>query len=179
VKGHSLAVEQRLLLLDLAFKMPSAAAVVVCDSRTAFGGWAASTLVPEACLRRELLFEACVLAMEDVPGVPCAGVAVDSGRYTRHVLAEERAHVEAALRQRGLLPAGGRPRLMAHVASQQHPGLQVADVVANTVHRLLRDAEPGVAPVLTGLPDALVERLRVRHVGVLDRRPGWAGEPPY
>jgi len=171
VKGHSLTVEQRLLLLDLAFKTPGAAAVVVCDSRTAFGGWAANTIVPEACLRRELLFEACVLAMEDIPGIPCAGVTVDDGRYTRNVLAEERAHVEAALRQRGLLPAGDRPRLVAHEASEQHPGLQVADVVANVVHRFLRDAD--------GLPDALVERLHVRHVGVPSLRPGWAGEPPY
>lgn len=179
VKGHALHAEQRLLLLELAFKTPSAAAVVVCDARTMLGGWAASTLVPEAMLRRELLSEACILAMEDLPRATCAGVTADGGRYTRKVLAEERTHLETVLRERGLLPQAKHPRLVAHASSQQHPGLQLADVVANTVHRLLRGAQPGVSPALVGLPEVLVERIQIRHVALPAHRPGWMGESPY
>lgn len=179
VKGHALDSKSRRLLLDLTFKTPGAAAVVVCDSRTSFGGWAASTLVPEARLRRELVVEACVLSMADVPGTPCAGVTIDGGRYTKAVLAEERAYIECVLSQLGVLTSPPHPRLVAHFPSEQHPGLQLTDVLANTVHRLLHSAEPGSAPDFSGLPDVLTERLQVRHASLTHRRPLWLGGPPY
>ncbi len=179
VKGHALDTNARQLLLDLTFKTPGAAAVVVCDSRTSLGGWAAGTIVPEPRLRRELLTEACVLAMADVPGTPCVGVTIDGGRYTKAVLSDERAHLEGVLRARGLLTAPPHPRLVAHLTSEQHPGLQLTDVLANTVHRLLRSSKPGQLPSLNGLPEALAERLQVRHVALALHRPDWAGEPPY
>lgn len=179
VKGHGLDGEERRLLLDLTFRAPGTAAVVMCDSRTALGGWAAKTLAPEASLRYELLTEACTVALAGAPPWACQGVIIDGGRYQEKVLREERQRLEGALRTRGLLTVAPHPRLITHTASEAHAGLQLTDVVANTIHRLVRDGEPGHGPDFSGLPDVLTGRLAVRHVALAEQRPPWVGEPPY
>lgn len=179
VKGHRLLPAERVLLLDLAFRAPGAAAVVACDGRTPLGGWAASTLLPESTLRRELLTEACIQVLGNGPDSPCQGVVVDGGRYPNAVLEAERLHLDLTLRTHGLLTAPAHPRLITYEKSEAHAGLQLTDVLANTIHRLLRDAAPGCAPSLHGLPEAMQERLEVRHVGLPTHRPDWLGPPPY
>ena len=132
VKGHRLRAEQRAIFFDLLGKRTGIASVVVtCSRGHPIGGWAIGEL-PEVDLYGHLLAEACAA----IPNVDAAGhvtVTPDGGRYKKAQLAAVRHHVARAVTDR-------HPLARVHVEfgdSGAIPGLQVADVIANSVFQSL------------------------------------------
>ena len=166
VRGSKLAPRGRRVFLDLAAREPHVlAAAAVCRRSDPIGGWAMGTLM-EHDLYARLLVE----AVSGVPGIGAARrvtVTADGGRYGKGVLAGVRDGVAATLAEILRVEVS-----LAFGDSAQSPGLQVADVVANTVFGSGQPASaeaPG--PFLAPLVGA--GRLAIMPVRLEGVRPAW------
>lgn len=133
VKGHRLAFEERAVFVDLLAKQSgTVSAIVTCCSRLdAVGGWAMGAL-PEVVLYRHLLAEAC-LALPNLDAVGHLTVTPDRPRYKKAQAEPVRADLTRTV-------AARHPTAKVAVGfgdSAELPGLQVADVVANSVFQSL------------------------------------------
>lgn len=168
VKGHRIALGQRAIFVDLLAKQPDVvSAVVACSRLDAVGGWAMGAL-PEVELYRHLLAEACVA----LPGLDTARhltVTPDRPRYKKSQVEPVRAGLTRAV-------AARHPAARVAVGfgdSAELPGLQVADVVANSVFQSLvpSAATEAVARLLAPLVARGV--LHIRRVQLEGTCPEW------
>lgn len=168
VKGHSLAPGQRRVFFDLLNREAELGSVVVsCGRRDPLGGWAMAALA-ESELYGHLLREAC-------SGLAGAGagpltITPDGGRYKRAELSAIAAGLAEAVQ------AGAEAQRKVRVGfgdSASLPGLQVADVVANTVFQALGGT--AAAEVASALLEPLRSsgRLSLRLVELAGCRPAW------
>lgn len=165
VHGHQLDRRQRGIFLDLLGR-EAVAVVVACQRRERLGGWAMAEL-PEVDLYGHLLAEACTA----LPGFGDAGpltAVLDRPRYAAVYLPAIRARLIATLAPRHGL------RVAVEIGdSQADPGLQVADVVANSVFQMLG----GTGTTGDLLRPLLVSgRLAIAPLRMAATRPGWIAE---
>lgn len=171
VHGHALTAEQRAVFFaQLARHAESLAVAVVCERSDALGGWAMRTL-EEHVLRGEMVAEGCAALAATGLFRASAGrrmhVIQDGGRYKQARLREARNLVAQRLRSH-------LPDLAVAVDygdSTGMAGLQVADVIPNTVLRSLEDRRVADDELRARLTRA--GRLRTRNVELSNRRPVW------
>lgn len=168
VKGHRLQAEHRAIFFDLLVRRAdSASAVVTCSRGDPLGGWAMGEL-PEVGLYRHLLAEACIA----VPDLDIAGhltVTPDGGRYKKAQLGTVRDHLARAVMAR-------HPLARVHVefgVSGTIPGLQVADVIANSVFQSLGTRATAETARLFLAPLAATGRLTITGIRMEGIRPAW------
>lgn len=167
VHGHQLTPMQRAVFLGLLAR-EAVSAVVACRRAEPLGGWAMSSM-PEADLYGHLLAEACN-ALPITPGRGALTITPDGGRYARARLDVARSVVTASLAAAG----HEGPLRVVFGDSAATAGLQVADVVANSVFGMLTRAGP-VADLLTPLIEA--GRLRILPLRLEGVRPNWTTGP--
>lgn len=166
IKGHRLTPEQRRIFFRELRKMGTAVAVsTTCSRQHPLGGWAMATL-DEADLRTELLVESCA----ELPIVgPTIGITVDGGRYKRQVLERLVPMTIGALEAR----FAGMGFTMQYDSSERVAGLQVADIIANTLFHSLGDG-PSAEDAATQIHAAEeVGQLIVRLAELTKHRPVW------
>lgn len=168
VKGNRLTPEQRRLFFDLLRKQSELGSVVVsCGRRDPLGGWAMGAL-HEPELYGHLLQEACLsLVGSDARSVT---ITPDGGRYKKAELSIIGAHLEEAVRE-SAAPASKVTVSFENSASL--PGLQVADVVANTAFQALGSTAGSELAGNLLEPLRASGRLTLRHVELVGRRPTW------
>lgn len=161
VKGSRLSDRDRALFLDLLGRnaVPAATAVV-CSGHDPLGNWAIGAL-DEQELWAELMVE-CSLPLGT--GAASLAVTVDR-RYHGSQGQRAQRRIAAALANR----SGANRITVQFVDSAASDGVQIADILANTVYRDLTAARArrGFAE---GLAAGLVA---VRPLELKDRRPHW------
>lgn len=163
VKGNLMSPADMKQFVDILLKHGSGCAMsVVCSREAPIGGYAMS--LEESVVWTSLIAES-VLPLMDA-GV--TRVVPDGGRYSKLVL--DAAETEIAARVAGHTD---RKISVSCGKSEQHHGIQVADVLANLIMRSLTtkpDTEQAV-----GLVAMLVRAntLQVQSITLEGRRPAW------
>lgn len=122
----------------------------------------------DAIVWAHLTAEACqpLMGQDDL-----SGVTVDGGRYTREKTAKELLPLI-----RRLLPQAANPVYdLQEVDSQNSEGVQLADIIANTVYRTLMDQRDDHDTVCAKLTNQAVTSgfLTVKEGGFADLLPDW------
>jgi hypothetical protein len=166
IKGQKLHSDQRHLFFGLLEKETDAYAVsIACSRTTTLGGWAMSNM-DEHVLWSALTVESCLgLA----GGIQQINVTTDGGKYSNPVLDRCRANMVNAMKSH-------RPDArvnMTYSESHASAGVQVADVIANTVFQSYNDTLAG------DLARELLKPLRtschlvIREPEIREHRPTW------
>ena len=169
IKGHALGPDQRQVFFDLLAREVDVRSIVVsCQRRQALGGWAMSNL-SELNLYQRLLCEAC----EEVPrfSIEPLTITADGGRYKRADLRKVEDRVRHVAERWSASP---RRTMMSFRDSASWPGLQIADVVANTAFRGLGGTPAAIHADELLSPLRRSGRLILRSVALADCRPEWS-----
>lgn len=173
VHGHELNPDQRTAFFKHLQKHAGDgfSATVVCERTDRLGGWAMGK-IKEHRLRSLMVVEAAgaVLRKAKLP-VARLGITKDGGRYTKALLEEARLMTVDGLQRL-------RPALEVDVQygqSHQSPALQIADVVANALHRC-RHGDPACRSIEERFVGE--GRMAVMGAALLDHRPAWLFEQP-
>ncbi len=163
VKGHGLALPQRRVFFELLLQEADALSAAVASRRSEpVGGWAMRAL-PEVVLYEHLLAE----ALTSLPRLGAARhltLTLDRPRYKKAQLHAVRSRLCEVVRARH-----GTPADIGFGDSAGSAGLQMADVIANSVFQM------GRSPAVADLVAPVVEcgRLLLRPVRLEAIRPGW------
>jgi|GEM_PF-5449573 len=162
IKGHKLTTAQRRLFLKMLGELaPDAIATVACDRHDIRGGWAMGTM-EECQLWGQLTFEA-VVGAADSHASPIS-VTVDGGRYPSTTIQTLSGILKHRLEDRLLRTVHLRPG-----DSEKEAGLQVADILANSVFHSM-----GVSETACQVTEMLeLARLEIRHVQLDGCTPAW------
>lgn len=165
--------EHKLFFRHLAKHADSVAAAVVCQRATPVGRWAMREMgAREHVLRSTMFAEGCEIlsATEQFRRLAATqmNITKDNGRYPGDVLVEARQLTEDQLTR----CVASTSFTVGYGDSQSVPGLQVADVIANALSRVLRRGadESTLGPMMAP------ERLCVRPVRADAYRPAWVIE---
>ncbi len=131
IKGSTLSEAHRTMFFDMLAEMDHIGAVVGCH-RTSLIGSVVQRHHPERDIYQCMLVEACA-PLFDVHAAK-VNVMADGGRYSKPVYAEMGANLEATL------AADAISASFEFVRSDNNPGVQVADIVSNTVYRSTAEA---------------------------------------
>lgn len=168
IKGHALRRDQRRIFFDLIHRESDFGAVVVsCQRGEALGGWAMGAL-PEITLYRHLLCEACRTSGE--PGIEPLTITPDGGRYKRVDLRKIESDLVDAAKDWTIDWRRTRVRFQN---SASVPGLQVADVIANTAFQALGNTPAAAYARELLLPLGSSGRLILRPIELAACRPPW------
>jgi hypothetical protein len=165
LKGNHLTIDQIQKVFSILESYSSVLAVsVICAREDALGGWAFGEH-KEHIIWGELIVESCVPLHQT--GV--RGVVPDGGRYKRTVIRSVEADVTQVLADRTGLPL--IPVQCAESAGT--PGIQLADIIGNTVYRSLGTFTDATEcrKLLASARDA--GRLQIRMLEMKERRPSW------
>ena len=168
IKGHRLTPAHRTIFFDLLAKRADVISIVVtCSRLDPSGGWAMGSL-PEVELYSHLLAEACV-ALPDLAIASHLTVTPDGGRYKKVQLDPVRQHITKAVTAR-------HPHARVNFGfgdSATLPGLQVADVIANSAFQSL--GTTATAATARSLLKPLISRgsLLIQGVRLDGVRPDW------
>lgn len=165
LKGNDLGIAQIETVFSVLARHPAAVAMsVICHREDPVGGWAAGAL-PEHRIWRELIVESCLpLHHRSV-----RGIVPDGGRYKKAVLRATEAEIAEAVARRGSLP-----RIPVGCASSVGtPGIQIADVVSNTVYRATGGYPDAEACRRILAVAAAHGQLRVAKLEMAEGRPAW------
>jgi hypothetical protein len=168
LKGNHLTIDQIQKVFSILENNSSILAVsVICAREDALGGWALGEH-KEHIIWGELIAESCV----PLHRTGVRGVVPDGGRYKRTVIRAVEADITQVLADRT-----GLPLIPVHCAeSAGTPGIQIADIIGNTVYRSLgtfTDASE-CRKLLADAQDA--GRLQIRMLEMMERRPNWMTE---
>jgi hypothetical protein len=167
VKGYGMAFKPRKIFFDLLTRQVGLESIVVTCSRCDLvGGWAMSTLA-EVDLYGHLLHEACLALPKPDGGF--LTVTPDGGRYKKAEYNAISATLENAIAQRSPIRVS-----VGFEDSAKLAGLQIADVVANSVFQALGDPTGPTAELLQPLMESA--RLVTRHVEMQEVRPSWIAD---
>jgi hypothetical protein len=159
IKGHQMTLKHRLQFFDIIANM-AVATSTVCDRKHRGGSYAMCTL-SEHELWAELIYESvCRLPIHEP-----IGVTVDSGRYTREVISSILHPMQRRLAER----FGCRVNIQAGESRSTH-GIQIADVVANSVFHCLSSTGERKAAMLAMLKKAGID---VAHAELPGKIPDW------
>lgn len=172
IKGHRLTLQQRRQFFDGLARVGDALTVSTTCSRTDLvGGWAMGAM-DEADLRTALIVESC--AALPIAAGASVGITVDGGRYKKQVLDRLIPVATGALESH----FAGTRFAMQYDGSERVPGLQVADIVANTLfHSMAEVATAEAAAELIRAAQA-TGRLLVRDAKLAGYRPAWLTAAP-
>lgn len=165
LKGNALDIRQIETVFSVIQRHPEAVAVsVVCRRDDPVGGWAAGTL-EEHQIWRELIVECCLpLHRQGVQGI-----VPDGGRYKKAILRAIEAEIAASVSRRASLP-----RVPVGCAnSVATPGIQIADVISNTVHRAISDYPDAEACRRLLAAAEAAGQFKISMVDMAECRPAW------
>jgi hypothetical protein len=165
LKGNDLNVGQIKTVFSVISRHPDAVAVsVICRRDDPLGGWAAGNF-QEHQIWRELVVESCLPLHQK--GVQ--GIVPDGGRYKKAILRATEAEIAEAVARRA-----AQQRVPVSCAnSTSTPGIQIADVISNAVHRSISgyaDAEE-CRQILAEAE--VVGQIRIAMLEMAERRPIW------
>jgi hypothetical protein len=165
LKGNHLTIDQIQKVFSILENNSSVLAVsVICAREDVLGGWAFGEH-KEHIIWGELIIESCV----PLHRAGVRGVVPDAGRYKRTVIRSVEADVTQVLADRT-----GLPLIPVHCAeSASTPGIQIADIIGNTVYRSLGTFTDALEcrKLLADAQDA--GRLQIRMLEMKERRPSW------
>lgn len=160
IKGSRLTFKQRNLFFDLLNSSTDAPiGVAYCDGHSPLGNWALGS-IKEQDLWAELLIESVLL--------------IGKGNFIT-VSADRRYHGSQAHRLRDHIGTSianivGANRVQVQfVDSENSNGIQIADIVANTVYRILAGKE-FLEDILTWIPE---QKFVIRPLALKTKRPHW------
>lgn len=161
LKGKVLTHEQRAIFFDMLAKVPTIMAVsVTCCRGHNTGRWAMNN-VKEELLWLHLCVESCCSLPKTTTG-PRA-ITLDGGRYKKTVLAQIKVQMSELVTS-----TQGRGVSISYGNSVVTDGLQVADIISNTVYQAIgrQDSEA------KGLVMAC-RNMSIRHVELPGISPQW------
>jgi hypothetical protein len=168
IKGQKLLPDQRHLFFGLLRRESDAYAVsIACSRTTTLGGWAMSHM-DEHLLWSALTVESCL----GLPGgVQRINVTTGGGKYSHPVLDECRLSMVEAMKRH-------RPNALVNMTySESHAsaGVQIADVIANTVFQFQSNSNTPAANLARELLQPLLasSRLVIREPELREHRPTW------
>ncbi len=163
IKGYALSLPHRNLFFDLASSGGLRASVVSCTHRTLLGRWAIAAL-PGSRIYQALLLESCqhlLTTKQRFLRITC-----DDGRYKRPTLTMIQEAVKLSLSIRA------EKITVEYGPSHDFAGIQIADLIANSVHQIL--CNHGNADISGLVREAQrAGWLSIRDVGLNDIRPEW------
>jgi hypothetical protein len=169
IKGHSLSETDRRIFFDILNKEGDALAIVVhCGRSSVVGGWAMRGL-KEIVLYGHLISEACTPIIKSA-SVPSIQISPDGGRYKK----SESEELRKILHRTFSGAFGSETKLkVAFQSSHDSAGIQIADVIANTVYQY--QSGSGSAALCGEITSNLIalERLELRTVQLEVIRPAW------
>lgn len=172
IKGHSLSERDRRIFFDILSKEGDAFGIVVhCGRSTVIGGWAMSGL-SEIDLYGHLISEACTPIIKNA-SVPSIQIFPDGGRYKK----VDSEKVRKTLHHRFTQTSSSQAKFkIAFQSSHESAGIQIADVVANTVYQFKSGSgSSGVCGEIT--TDLIAsERLELHTVQLESIRPSWMSD---
>lgn len=165
IKGSGMSLVHRRLFFEILGRNEAVlSAAVHVHREQSLGGWAMGALA-ESDLYAELLSEAiCWIP----PMTGSVALLADGGRYKRAVYDAMTPGIEA----KAAAHHGGRASLR-FVTSHEHPGVQIADVISNSMYQLVTGF---------GMPDQLEDilgpflqtgKLRMGSAELASIRPHW------
>ncbi|MBE1504119.1 hypothetical protein H4W29_001300 [Rhizobium viscosum] len=135
VKGGLLDDAQRGKFFDMLGEEEHFSAVVTCHKSSSLGS-VVSNVHPECSVLEQMVIEACMPLM--VSGTQ-ARIIADGGRYSRQVYDQIAAKIAATIGKFNAAPA------IDFVRSDITAGVQIADIIANTIYKATRDHHANVA----------------------------------
>ncbi|WP_225040687.1 DUF3800 domain-containing protein (plasmid) [Rhizobium sp. T1470] len=162
IKGNSLTEKQRVTFFDMLSEIDQVAAVVTCQKTSALGA-IVSKSHREHEIFEDMLVEACDHLVDF--NAPVLRIVADGGRYKRPV------HDKLAINAAGRLTRDGVMANVDFARSEEIAGIQVADIIANTVYKALT----GGGFDTTSACGLLVQtkRIIVSSAGLPTTRPSW------
>lgn len=178
VKGTGLSPDHRERCLDVIFARRTTAVVVVWNRVLPIGGWSRQNL-SELEIRTAMQVEACQTLLRSGSLVGSPTITIDSGRYVaRHL----NASLEEVRRKLvALCPASSKIQVEKRLSHDVH-GLQLADVIANTVWRSLQPGESFSRDRLLVQEVAKQGQLLIQDLRLANKAPQWLiaqGDAPY
>jgi hypothetical protein len=174
VHGHALTPDQRVAFFQhLDRHAESVAVTVICQRRNAIGGWGMGAL-EEYILRSEMIIEACeILSRTDLfqkwaATTSSIGLTKDGGRYPKSVRDLAKEKVAFGLQQR----VASFNFAIQYGDSCSTPGLQIADIIGNTVFKLHGHDGKGIIAELIE-PKRESRSLQLVPVQLKGIRPAW------
>ena len=165
-KGSLLSIPQRTIMFDLLAKEAEHSAVAVtCSKHTPFGKWVGGTFC-ERDVYAAMLAETCLKMPHDNPKI--VNVVADSGRYSGKITPEVKEAVTSAL-----APHRAWQMNIAFADSRQHPGIQIADIVGNTIYQLLQDGHNAILSSDLLHPLLNKGKLLVEETTINGKKPEW------
>lgn len=165
LKGNALNVDQIRTVFSVIARHPETVAVsVICRREDPVGGWAAGTL-EEHQIWGELIVESCLPLHQN--GV--MGIVPDGGRYKKAILRATETEIADAVARRA-----AQQRVPVGCAnSTSTPGIQIADVISNTVHRSISGyADADECRRILAEAEA-AEQISITMLAMAERRPAW------
>lgn len=169
IKGHDLSLPQRSIFFDILGRcLDVSMTVIVCGRADGVGAWAMAAL-DEAVVYGALVEEACSALR--VPTDGRVSVTLDGGRYPK---GKAEAVRRVLTEQIGIARSGCRLNV-SYADSATVSGIQVADIIANSVYQSL--GRSAIAPHVMDLMRPLIDagRLTIRSAELIRLRPGWLG----
>jgi hypothetical protein len=165
VKGGLLLPGDRIRFFDMLTELQNTSIVVHCRKSTQLGSYLSSAL-PEREVYKHMLAEACL----DLPNRFNGPVFItpDSGRYPRATLREIASAVEQIIGN-----ASGRKTKVLFEQSDTTAGIQIADIVANTVYQHFGGSENDITENEACGELARQGRLIVKQAIVTKIAPKW------
>ena len=161
VKGKTLSYEQRAIFFDLISALDTCEFVsVTCYRGHHIGKWAMSN-VREDLLWSQLCVESCCNLPKTTKGL--RAITVDGGRYKKSILSRLKTNM---LEQ--VAPIHGRHISISYGNSSVTHGLQVADIISNTVYQSVERRDVKAEELVYAC-----QKIRVRHVELPDLCPRW------
>jgi hypothetical protein len=126
IKGGLLSEKERSLFFDMLGDIEYFGAAVGCH-KTSDAGSVLPKSFPERDIYQHMLMEACSPLID--MAVPTAKISADGGRYSRQMYLQMATAVEAKMSTESLTAK------VEFIRSEDSPGVQIADIVANTVYK--------------------------------------------
>lgn len=170
VKGTQLTLKQRTLFFELLAKRTEiVSAIVTCTRNDRRGGWAMGAL-REVDLYSHLLTEACI-ALPGLNTTRHLTITPDEGRF-------KKAELSRVGEQLTRIVADRHSQVAVNVgfAKSDLPGLQVADVIANTVFQTFGSLQAASAALQLLAPFEQGGHLLIKQVELAAVCPSWLTE---
>lgn len=174
IKGHRLSETDRRIFFEILNREGDPFGIVVhCGRSTAIGGWAMRGL-KEIDLYAHLISEACNPIIKNA-SVPSIQIFPDAGRYKKAQSEKIRKTLQHGFTE---VSSNKAKFKVAFQSSHESAGIQIADVVANTVFQYKSGS--GSAGLCGEITTELMvaERLELHTVQLEDILPSWFSVGP-
>lgn len=165
IKGGLLSPAHRRRFFDMLREVDNFAAAVTCNRSTSLGAWVANNNM-ERDVYEHMLVEACSYVPQTTARQ--INVIADGGRYSRAVLDNMSSSASNKLDQRFNVKT-----VIHFEPSEKTPGIQIADIVANTIYRATACGEYDMTDHEACGHIARSGQLIVRPAQLIALRPGW------